>query len=169
MNPPEAVLSLQPVLQSIHEHRPAVQITLLISDVIKDKISSYLDVFSDIELISVAEWNMSDLAALSHIFQQSGKQFIELIRSYSFDAAIVFTTPDQSPYAWAYLCYLSAIPIRLGYSREFGGCVLSHWIQLPLDALSLSDYYLYLLVAAGFIPETVKRLESIHTALLITK
>lgn len=65
------------------------------------------------------------------------------------DAAIVFTTPAQSPYLFAYLCYLAGIPIRIGQSQEFGGGVLSHCIQPPLDPVSLPDYFLHLLKAVG--------------------
>jgi hypothetical protein len=72
-----------------------------------------------------------------------------------FEAAILFTAAHQSPYPIAYLCYLAGIPIRIGQSLEFGGGVLSHWVQPPevddCDGFShdASHRHLHLLQAAG--------------------
>lgn len=70
---------------------------------------------------------------------------IQALQDRSFDAAMIFTTPAQSPYLLAYLCYLAGIPIRIGQSREFGGSVLSHCITPPIDPVPLPDYHLHLL------------------------
>lgn len=75
---------------------------------------------------------------------------IQAIHDRHFDAAIIFTAPDRSPYSLAYLCYLAGIPLRLGQSREFGGSVLSHCIPPPIDPVSIADHHLHLLTAAGF-------------------
>lgn len=74
---------------------------------------------------------------------------IETIKQHSFNIAIVLTTPAQSPFSLAYLCYLAGIPIRVGQSQEFGGGVLSHCIQPPVTPVSTLDYNLHLLHAAG--------------------
>lgn len=76
---------------------------------------------------------------------------IKAIQACHFDAAIILTAPSQSPYQLAYLCYLAGIPIRLGQSQEFGGGVLSHCIQPPLDPVSPAQYILHLLNSAGLI------------------
>jgi hypothetical protein len=75
---------------------------------------------------------------------------IERVQQPSYDAAMIFTAPGQSPYSLAYYCYLAGIPLRLGQSQEFGGGVLSHAVQPPVDAVTLTGYYLHLLKSVGF-------------------
>ena len=58
---------------------------------------------------------------------------IAWLRQQQFDAAVILTAPDQSPYTLGYLCYLAGIPIRIGHSHEFGGQVLSHCSPPPDD------------------------------------
>lgn len=81
---------------------------------------------------------------------QTHVHLVNQIKELSFNASIVLTTPRQSPFSLAYLCYLAGIPVRLGQSQEFGGGVLSHCIQPPLEAVSVIDYNLHLLRSAGF-------------------
>ncbi len=54
---------------------------------------------------------------------------IERLRSQQFDAAILFAQDSHSPYPLAYVCYLAEIPMRVGWSDEFGGGLLSHWVK----------------------------------------
>jgi hypothetical protein len=77
-------------------------------------------------------------------------QLIELLQSIGFDAAIMLTLPNHSPFSLAYLCYLAGIPIRIGQSQEFGGGVLSLCVQPPAEPVSLLEYNLHLLKVAGF-------------------
>lgn len=77
------------------------------------------------------------------------KDLIAVLQQRCFDAAIVFTLPQQSPYPLAYLCYLAGIPHRLGQSLEFGGSVLSHCVK-PLSVASLAEHHLLMLKSAGF-------------------
>jgi len=80
----------------------------------------------------------------------SDLDLIDWIHNHSFDAAIIFTIPTQSPYALAYLCYLAGIKIRLGQSREFGGGVLSPSITPKASSVSVEAYHLHLLTSVGF-------------------
>lgn len=75
-------------------------------------------------------------------------QALEWMRQQQFDAAFVFCSPNHSPFALAYLCYLAGIPVRVGMSREFGGKVLSHCFDPP-DQMELVNPHLHLLEAAG--------------------
>lgn len=76
---------------------------------------------------------------------QQELQLIAQLKQRHFDAAIIFTT-NQSPYAIAYMCYLAEIPIRVGRSPEFGGGVLSHWLQsLPDTDLTDQQSLLHLI------------------------
>ena len=72
------------------------------------------------------------------------KTLIGTLQTNQFHAAIIFTN-QNSPYPFAYLCYLAGIPIRLGLSQEFGGGVLSECIQPPENP---QNRYLYLLKSA---------------------
>lgn len=127
---------LQPALQVLSHSLPQAQISLL-------------NLFESSSL----PIQLPQIKALSSSFQNATLfdplPLIQQIRSSSFDAAILFTTPDQSPYVMAYCCYLAGIPIRLGQSREFGGGVLSHQIKPPLDAVNAIDYHLHLLTSLG--------------------
>jgi hypothetical protein len=71
-------------------------------------------------------------------------QTIDWLRQRSFDAVLVLTPPDRSPYAIAYLCYLAGVSIRIGQSCEFGGGVLSTCIT-PCETNSIFDSYWHLL------------------------
>jgi ADP-heptose:LPS heptosyltransferase len=55
---------------------------------------------------------------------------IAKLRQFAFDASVIFTNPQQSPYPLAYICYLAGIPIRISQSQEFGGSVFSHGVKL---------------------------------------
>lgn len=65
------------------------------------------------------------------------------------DVAVIFTPPDVSPYPIAYLAYLAGIKHRLALSSEFGGSLLTRWVQDPAPPLPEPDRYLYLLRATG--------------------
>ena len=65
------------------------------------------------------------------------------------DVAVILTPPNVSPYPIAYLSYLAGIRHRVGLSSEFGGSLLTRWVQDPTPPLPEPDRYLYLLRATG--------------------
>jgi hypothetical protein len=65
------------------------------------------------------------------------------------DVAVILTPPNVSPYPVAYLSYLAGIKHRVGLSSEFGGSLLTRWVQDPAPPLPEPDRYLYLLRATG--------------------
>ena len=71
------------------------------------------------------------------------------LRQRQFEVAFIFTSFTQSPYPPAYACYLAGIPVRVGHSKEFGGGVLSHCAEPPLDSGHQVDRNLSLLKAVG--------------------
>lgn len=83
------------------------------------------------------------------------RPLINAIKNRDFDAAIIFTGFEESPYPAAYVCYLAGVPLRLGQSREFGGGVLSLWVQPPHrvqpqhNVAGLEQHHLQLLQEAG--------------------
>ncbi|MDQ4143626.1 MAG: glycosyltransferase family 9 protein [Actinomycetota bacterium] len=76
-------------------------------------------------------------------------ELVERIRSGGFDAALIFTSFRQSPHPPAYACYLAEVPVRAALSKEFGGLILSHWIESPPDEVHQVDRNLYLLQGLG--------------------
>jgi ADP-heptose:LPS heptosyltransferase len=53
---------------------------------------------------------------------------IEKLKTYSFDAAIIFTVYSQSSLPSAMLTYMAGIPVRVAYSRENPYELLTHWL-----------------------------------------
>ena len=53
---------------------------------------------------------------------------IKLIKSYQFDAAVIFTVYSQNPLPAAMLAYMCGIPRRLAYCRENPYHLLTDWI-----------------------------------------
>lgn len=71
------------------------------------------------------------------------------LRARRFDAAFIFTSFSQSPYPPAFVCHLAGIPIRVGQSREFGGRLLTEWVQPQPDETHQVDRSLFLLRSVG--------------------
>lgn len=99
-----------------------------------------------------------DLLSLPFSFSEltdRADDLIQILKARSFDAAIVFTAPQQSPYLVAYCCYLASIPIRVGQSCEFGGGVLFHCVKPPIDPVNVLEYQLHLLRSVDLIDRPV--------------
>lgn len=97
---------------------------------------------------------------LEHCCSQALMELIACLSDRSFDAAILFTQPGESPHQFAYLCYLANIPHRIGQSVEFGGGVLSWSIEPPADPVSLIDYHLHLLATTGLFYQSQQPIHS---------
>lgn len=121
---------LENTLEAIHQTLPQATVQWLL-----------LDSNNHYHLIS--DWN-TPLFAEGTVTTSDPVTIVAAVQACHFDAAIILTLPGQSPYQLAYLCYLAGIPIRLGQSHEFGGGVLSHCIQPPLDPVPPTQYILHL-------------------------
>ncbi|MFL5814756.1 MAG: lipopolysaccharide heptosyltransferase II [Bdellovibrionia bacterium] len=55
--------------------------------------------------------------------------WIEKLKGYEFDGAVIFTVYSQNPLPSAMLCYLAEIPLRLAYCRENPYQLLTHWVK----------------------------------------
>jgi len=67
----------------------------------------------------------------------------------AYQAAVILTSFSQSPWPAAFTCALARIPIRAGVSREFGGSLLTHWVDGLPDGLHQADRAAELLVRLG--------------------
>lgn len=120
------------VLQKLRQCLPETEITLLVPS------SEAASGLAGEVLVHPA---VGDIIQTAPLIQD----LISTLRRYQFEGAIIFTRPSQSPHALAYACYLAGIPLRLGQSQEFGGGVLSHWVQSSPQQVHNLDYYLFLL------------------------
>ncbi len=75
---------------------------------------------------------------------------IARLRDRRFDAAIVFTSFRQSSLPAAYLCYLAGIPLRLGYSFDASGSLLTTRSIPGMESIHEVERNLALVRAAGF-------------------
>jgi ADP-heptose:LPS heptosyltransferase len=97
-------------------------ITVLTSTMAQS-IVGYIPVIDEV-IIRDLPWIRSNTAV-------SGADLLELatqLRSYQFDAAIIFTVYSQSALPAALLTMMAGIPIRLAYSRENPYDLLTHWL-----------------------------------------
>ncbi|MEF2277450.1 hypothetical protein V3W47_04005 [Deinococcus sp. YIM 134068] len=56
-------------------------------------------------------------------------RLLDTLRAGNFAAAVLLTTPGDSPHGLGYLCALAGIPWTAGVSAEFGGQTLTHWVK----------------------------------------
>ncbi|GAB1541732.1 hypothetical protein NUACC21_44040 [Scytonema sp. NUACC21] len=109
-----------PTLQQLRESLPSSSITLMVSSHTSE-LDSHLPWVDEVFVYEGLGTKFTDaereLALISKLCQ------------CAFDAAVICTAPGESPYPLAYICYLAEIPIRIGHSQEFGGGVLSKWIE----------------------------------------
>ena len=140
---PGDVVMTGPVLRTLRQALPGVRTTLMVSA-------------AGSQIVPLMPWITDSFVPSGLCLTDEGLlpeltlQLIERLRSYRFDAAIILTGQAQSPYAFAYCCYLAGIPIRVGQSQEFGGGVLSHWVNGLSNAIHPIDRQLLLMEAAGF-------------------
>lgn len=137
----DSIDRIMPALQALHQALPNPRITLMTPD----RSQACLP----IDNICGTIWQHASGSGSPNSAEIEA--LIVKLRSYQFDAAVIFNSSFQSPYPLAYLCYLAGIPIRLGQSKEFGGSVLSHWVKPPPDNHSV-DRHLFLLESLGLAP-----------------
>ncbi|KAM3111178.1 glycosyltransferase family 9 protein [Phormidesmis sp. 146-33] len=135
----DELITLSPALKQLKRALPDVMITLLCSPQ-SSRVALSLPAVDEVLLHRALAHPTGTLDCNSLALLP----LIEMLRSEQFDAAILFPQDSQSPYPLAYVCYLAEIPIRVGWSDEFGGGVLSHWVTAQgerhlalLDAIGL--------------------------------
>jgi ADP-heptose:LPS heptosyltransferase len=139
------VVMLGPALRAIKTVSPACQITLLASPA-GTKAAPLLP-WIDSVLVWRSIWQ--DLGHLPFDPAREN-ELIQLIAERSFDAAMIFSSFNQTPHVAAYVCYLAGIPLRAGESKEFGGATLSTELRGTPDETYQVDRNLHLVHALGF-------------------
>ncbi|HEY6959966.1 MAG TPA: glycosyltransferase family 9 protein [Candidatus Limnocylindria bacterium] len=141
------VVMLGPALRAVKETSGA-RITLLASP-------------AGTEAARLLPW-VDDVITLPAVWQDVGARIpfnparelalIDELRRRAFDAALIFTSFSQTPHAPAYACYLAAIPLRAGDTKEFGGSVLTTELRSTDadDGIHQAERDLRLVEAVGF-------------------
>lgn len=143
------VIMLGPALRAVKAAMPKARITLLCAPA-GAQAAPLLPWVDDL-LVHRAIWQ--DASGAMPLDPVREMAFIETLRAGQYDAALIFTSFSQSPYPPAMACYLAGIPVRIGQSREFGGSLLSQWVQPLPDAAHQTDRNLHLVNAAGYAPQ----------------
>jgi ADP-heptose:LPS heptosyltransferase len=109
----------EPTLQRVRAALPSASVVLLASGPSADpRHASLVD-----EVVPGQALTRLDPAGL--------RALIERLATARFDAALVFTTADETAFDAAYLAYLAGIPVRAGLATEFGGALLSACVRPP--------------------------------------
>ncbi|HEU0292245.1 MAG TPA: glycosyltransferase family 9 protein [Anaerolineales bacterium] len=163
------VVLLAPALRALRESLPQAEISLIASSR-GSQVASMLP-WVDHVLVHEALWQDISPEKLLDLHQEL--ELIEQLRERQFSMAVIFTSFSQSPFPAAYACYLAGIPYRVGFSKEFGGGVISHFSPSPDDELHQVDRNLKLLETIGihtqnnhlelYIPDDVQ--ERVHELL----
>lgn len=139
------VVMLVPALRALRESLPQAEITLMASSG-GGQVASMLP-WVDHVLVHDASWQ--DVSPKNLLDLRQEMDLIEQLRERQFSMAVIFTSFSQSSFPAAYACYLAGIPYRVGFSKEFGGGVLSHFSPSPADELHQVDRNLKLLETIG--------------------
>ena len=139
------VLMLGPALRALRAALPAAELSVLVSPA-GGQAAPLLPWVDDV-IVHRAVWQ--DAAGTMPLDRDRELDLVEELRRRRFDAAFIFTSFSQSPWPPAYACYLAGIPFRVGQSKEFGGSLLSEWVQAAPDAGHQVDRNLHLLDAVG--------------------
>lgn len=136
------VLATGPALERLGEELPQAEITLLTSPT----GGMLASLFPQVTHVLTYRPGDGDRPLAD---PEQEHAMIDALYARSFDAAVIFTRRNQSPYLPAYLCTLADIPLRLGQTRVFGGELLSPCVEPPVIPVPPADHHLFLLEAAG--------------------
>ena len=131
-----------PVLRALRAGLPRARLTLLASPA-GSEAAPLLAPWLDELLVHWALWqDISD-----HVPRDPEREraLVAELAARSFDAAFILTSFSQSPHPPAFVCYLAGIPVRVGQSKEFGGGVLTHWVEPLPDPTNQVERNLHLL------------------------
>jgi ADP-heptose:LPS heptosyltransferase len=142
------VVMTGPALRTLKAALPEARITLMASQA-GSRIAPLLP-WVDRVMTHRAVWQ--DLWGAVPQDAEEDSRLVADLRERAFDAAVILTSFSQSPWPPAYACWRAGIPLRIGQSTEFGGSLLSQWVQPSPREVHQVDRNLHLLEQAGFEP-----------------
>ncbi len=141
------VIMLGPALRAVKETVPRVRLTLLASPAgaAAAPLLPWID--------EVIPWRSiwQDVGNRIAFDPKRERQLIDLLAERNFDAALIFTSFNQTPHTPGYACYLAGIPLRAGESKEFGGSTLTTALSGAADELHQVERNLRLIEYLGFV------------------
>ena len=120
------VLMTTPALRSLKESLPNRRLTLLTSSA--GSVIASLIPELDSTIVYDAPWLK---ATAPRADSRPEFEMIDYLRSFQFDAAVIFTVYSQNPLPSAFLCYVADIPLRLAHCHENPYQLLTHWVKDP--------------------------------------
>jgi ADP-heptose:LPS heptosyltransferase len=148
------VVMLTPAMRALQKAFPETRLTLLASPA-GSQMAPLLP-WIDETLVWSAVWQ--DVSGSRPLDPARELELVDLIHEKGFDAALIFTSFSQSPFPPAYCCSLAGVPVRVGFSKEFGGAILTHAGRPPEDSGHQVDRNLALLSLVG-IPDDGLQME----------
>lgn len=139
------VIMTSPAIRALRENLPHTRMTLMAS-LSGSQVAPFFPWIDE-----VISWRVlwQDLGRLD--FNPNREwQLIETLKSYDFDAAIIFTSFSQSPHPSGFICALAGIPLRLGESKEKDFGTLTHAIPPVPDEIHQVERNLHLIESVGF-------------------
>ncbi len=139
------VIMTGPALRAIKENLPGVHLTFMASR-------------AGAEVTPLLPW-IDDVFVRRVLWQELGFLPFEPSREWAlitelgqrqFDAAVIFTSFSQTPYAPALACLLAGIPLRLGESKERSEGLLTHTTELLPEDMHQAERNLRLIESIGF-------------------
>jgi lipopolysaccharide heptosyltransferase II len=118
------VLMTTPAFRALKTTWPSCQLTLLTSSA-GAAIAENIPEIDSIVQFDVP-WVSGETDARNGLLPM-----VTRLKTYAFDAAVVFTVQSQNPLPAALLCYLADIPRVLGYCRENPYQLITDWVPDP--------------------------------------
>ncbi|ONH23671.1 heptosyltransferase [Pseudofrankia asymbiotica] len=140
------VVLLTPALRALRDAAPAdVRLDLLATPA-GAAVVPLIDSVDDVVEVPSVSWQDADDKAFD---PDAHLALIRRLAAARYDVAVLFTSYSQSPWPAAFICASAGIPVRVGASREFGGTLLTHWMDALPDGQHQTDRALALLSRFG--------------------
>lgn len=141
------IVMLGPALRAVKETSPQARITLLASPAGATAVP--LLPWVDDVIVWRASWQ--DVGGRIPFDPERELELVHLLAQRNFDAALVFTSFNQTPHVPGYVCYLAGIPLRAGEAKEFGGNTLTTELRGAPDKMHQAERNLRLVEQLGFL------------------
>lgn len=141
------VVMLGPALRAVKETSPQARITLLASPA--GATGAPLLPWVDDVIVWRASWQ--DIGGRVPFDPARELELVHLLVQRNFDAALIFTSFNQTPHVPGYVCYLAGIPLRAGETKEFGGNTLTTELRGAPDKMHQAERNLRLVEQLGFL------------------
>ncbi|MBX6388503.1 MAG: glycosyltransferase family 9 protein [Frankia sp.] len=140
------VVLLTPALRALRAALPPGARVDLLATPAGAAVAGLVEGLDGVLEVSSVCWQDADGRPVDQAEQAS---LVRRLAAGHYDVAIVFTSFSESPWPAAYVCALAGIGVRAGASREFGGSLLTHWVDDLPDGLHQADRALALLQRLG--------------------